>query len=118
MTTGGSTGIPFGFYHTEFNKVVEKAFIHSGWERAGWKLGDSSAILRGAFVGSEDRFWQYDSFNRELLLSSYYLSEDTYQAYMDKISKYKPDHLRAYPSAAVILADLILKRGDAGRFNF
>jgi len=118
VTTGGSTGIPFGFYQTTTNEWMENAFMYSGWERAGWQLGDTSAVLRGAFVGSEEHFWDYDSVNRELLLSSYYLTEHTYPRYIQKIAEFLPRHLQAYPSAVTILADLILERGDVGRVDF
>lgn len=118
VTTGGSTGIPFGFYHTEITNHIENAFMHMGWERAGWHLGGSSAVLRGAFVGSEKEFWAYNPTQRSLLLSSYYLTEDTYEKYMDKIVQFRPLYLEAYPSTAVILSDLIISRGDIGRVSF
>jgi len=118
VTTGGSTGIPFGFYHTGVNLWMERAFIDSSWERAGWQLGDTSAVLRGAFVGSEELFWDYDPVSRELLLSSYYLTERTYPKYMEKVEEFRPKHLEAYPSAVTILADLMLERGDVGRIDF
>jgi len=118
-TTSGSTGMPFGFHYTELNKSIEKAFMYSGWERAGWRLGESSAVLKGAsFVGSEEKFWEYDPYNRQLLLSSYYLTERTYDKYVAKILEYKAPYLQAYPSAATILADLISKRADTGKLNF
>jgi len=118
VTTGGSTGIPVGFFHTRFNKDVEKAFIHSSWDRTGWKLNDISAVLRGAFVGSPEKFWQYDSYDRCLLLSSYYLTPATYDNYLEKIIKYKPCTLQAYPSVATIFADLILMSGDTEKIRF
>ena len=118
VTTGGSTGIPFGFYHTDINGYMENAFMHMGWERAGWQLGDSSAVLRGAFVGSEKKFWEYNPLQKSLLLSSYYLTEKTYEKYMEKILEFKPRHLQAYPSVATIFSDLIISKGDIGRINF
>lgn len=62
VTTGGSTGIPFGFYHTEFDNVVERAFMYSGWQRAQWNMGDKSAVLRGSFVGNENNIFSYDPY--------------------------------------------------------
>ena len=43
LSTSGSTGIPFGFYQLESNVWIERAFIHLGWERSGWRPGDRSA---------------------------------------------------------------------------
>jgi phenylacetate-CoA ligase len=92
--------------------------MHSGWERTGWKPGDTSVVLRGAFVGSEERFWEYDPARRELLLSSYYLTDRTYPKYVSKIEEFNPKHLQAYPSAVTILADFLLEYNDVGRTTF
>lgn len=117
-TTGGSTGIPFGFYLLQENIEREFAFLHSAWERAGWKPGDVSAVLRGAFVGDEENFWEYDPFVNDLRLSTYYLNEKTYNKYKAKLTDALPSHLQAYPSAAALFADLVLKNGDGGVFPF
>jgi len=118
VTTGGSTGIPFGFYHTTTNGWMETAFMHSGWERVGWQLSGKSAVLRGAFIGSDDCFWKYDRANRLLHLSSYYLTKRTYQKFVGKLEEIQPIYLQAYPSAATIFADLLLDHHDIGRINF
>ena len=117
-TTAGSTGIPFGFYQTELNDQIENAFMHSGWERKGWRLGDLSGVLKGAFIGSQRQFWKFDRNRNDLLLSSYYLNEDTYSQYVAKIRDYNPTHLKAYPSTATILADLVLANDEVGKLNF
>ncbi len=117
-TTGGSTGIPFGFYLQQDDIEREMAFLNSAWERAGWKLGDVSAVFRGAFVGSPEHFWEYDPFLRDLRFSTYYLTEETYPRYKKKILSERPDHLQAYPSAATLLADLVLQNGDTGKIPF
>jgi phenylacetate-CoA ligase len=117
-TTGGSTGKPFGFYHTSVNVWLENAFIHSGWEWIGWQTGDLSAVLRGSFTGSQKRIYQHNPVRNELLLSTYHLTEFTYKQYIDVLQKYSPKYLQAYPSAVTILADLIFKHRDVGNINF
>lgn len=107
MTTGGSTGIPFGFYNTYDQYYTEYAFIHDGWSRFGWNIGDRSAVLRGAFVGNETDVSQYDKFSNELHLSSYYLTAQHYSNYARAIEKFKPHYLQAYPSSALILSDIL-----------
>jgi phenylacetate-CoA ligase len=118
VTTGGSTGTPFGFYQTEVNRWVENAFMHHGWEQVGWQLEDTSIVLRGSFTGTEDHFWDYDKANRKIHLSIYHLDNRMYSEYVGKIEEFKPQHLQAYPSAVTILADLILEHGDVGHINF
>ncbi len=118
VTTGGSTGIPFGFYKTNLNTSIENAYMCISWERATWKVGDSLAVVKGAFIGSEEKFWEYNPHSRELLLSSYYLTEKTFDKYIEKILKYKPLHLQAYPSTAIIFADLIQMKKESGNIIF
>ena len=117
-STGGSTGVPFGFFQTAQNTQVEDGFMHLGWERAGWRLGEISAELRGGFVGSEEKFWKYDNYERTLFLSSYYLTDNTYDRYVNKVLGYKPRYLKAYPSAATVLADLVLSRKQVEQISF
>jgi len=118
VTTGGSTGIPFGFFHTTTNTWMENAFMHSGWERVGWTLGDSTVVLRGKYVGTEDKFWEFDTVTNELHMSSYCLTNHTYPQYISKIEKVQPKHLHAYPSAVSLLADLILDNNDVNKIKF
>ena len=75
-------------------------------------------MLRGEFVGSRDNFSYFNEKTRELLLSSYYLMQDTYEDYIKKISKQDFKYLHAYPSSAFIFADLIIENDDCGRFPF
>lgn len=118
VSTSGSTGIPFGFYQTDENLWKEKAFMHSGWERAGWSFGDSTAVLRGGYVGSKDDISNHIPGSKELFLSSYYLTDENYHFYIEALKNHKPKHLMAYPSSASLLANLILENNDVGLIDF
>jgi len=117
-TTGGSTGIPFGFYLTQENIERELAFLNSAWERVGWIPGSLSAVLRGGFIGSEKELFDYDPFLRELKLSTYQLTEKTYSLYKEQILRDLPSSLQAYPSAATILGDMVIAKEDVRRVSF
>jgi phenylacetate-CoA ligase len=106
-TTGGSTGIPLGFYYASENQQIEAAFIHDSWSWAGWRLGQRSAVLRGGFVGSPSHLFDYDPYHRELKLSSYYLTPETLPRYLGALRAYGIRVLQAYPSALNILCDLL-----------
>jgi len=107
--TAGSTGIPFGF-HLSLDAVDrEWAFMHSAWERVGWRFGDRSAVLRGAWIGTREHFWSEDPHLRQLYLSTYELTPETWPAYCNRMMTYGVDHLQAYPSAAHLLADIVLE---------
>ncbi len=110
-TTGGSTGIPFGFYYSSTTRQVENAFMHSCWSWVGWKPGTKCAILRGGFIGTPDHVSDYDPYQRELRLSSYYLTADTLPHYLDAIRAAGIRTLQAYPSSLNLLCDLMRNAG-------
>jgi len=120
VTTGGSTGIPFGFYHTREQGDVEDAFISHIWSFAGFSIGRRTAVLRGAFIGTRVKPFDISisKLYEALLLSSYYLTDDTYHIYREKILAFRPLFFHVYPSAITLLADLMIAHGDSGIFNF
>ena len=110
VTTGGSTGIPMGFYSEKgVSESRERAFMLSLWNRVGFKMGDKCIVLRGNVVRSADTgtFWEYDPANKHLILSSYHMTDETLPGYISKIREIKPDFIQAYPSAITILARYI-----------
>jgi phenylacetate-CoA ligase len=111
IATGGSTGLPLSFYVTRQNTHIENAFMHAGWRRAGWKAERSTAVLRGAFVGSKTQLWEYDSYWRQLKLTSYHLVPEALPVYLEVLQRFQPDMLQAYPSACLLLADLLADYG-------
>lgn len=107
VTTGGSTGTPLGFYlEKEVSAAREWAFMLTQWNRAGFKIGDRCVILRGNVVGSsrKGKFWEYDPINKNLVLSSYHMTDETLPKYIEKINEFRPDFIRAYPSTITIMA--------------
>jgi phenylacetate-CoA ligase len=63
-------------------------------------------ILRGNVVKSanKNKFWEYDPVNKNLVLSSYHMNDETLPMYIQKIREFKPDFIQAYPSVITILA--------------
>ncbi len=116
-TTGGSTGIPFGFYKTKISSAVEYAFMHNAWELTQWRLNDMGVVLRGGFIGSSSKLFSKTQ-SKRYELSSYYLTADTYQLYKQFIIKVQPVFLHAYPSSATDFARLVLQFGDVGTIVF
>jgi len=118
VTTGGSSGTPFGFYHSSINSWMESAFMHCGWRWAGWKPQERTAVLRGSFSGNRDETCQIDRIRQQLHLSLYRLNPSTYPHYRAMLLQYSPLHLHAYPSTATLLADLVLENRDESLFHF
>jgi phenylacetate-CoA ligase len=111
MTTGGSTGIPFGFHIARSAEQREAAFIHAGWRRVGWDSRMPIAVLRGAFIGSRDEIWRYDRFWNSLLLTSYYLTARTLPIYIEMLERHHIEVLHAYPSSYLLFCDLLAESG-------
>jgi phenylacetate-CoA ligase len=48
ITTGGSTGVPVGFYLQKgVSRPKEQAFLEGMWKRAGYFKGARVAVIRG-----------------------------------------------------------------------
>ena len=119
VTTGGSTGIPMGFYIEKgVSGAKEWAFMTTQWNRVGYQFGDKCIVLRGNVVesASKGKFWEYDPVNKWLILSSYHLTDENMPKYIQKIREFKPDFVQAYPSAISILARF-MKENDIESFS-
>lgn len=109
VTTGGSTGMPMGFYvDAKADRDTEWAFITSLWERVGYNINrvNRSVILRGN-IPRCNKFYEYKG--RDLILSSFQLTSERIDDYIRMIEKFKPDFIQAYPSSIILLAKYILK---------
>lgn len=108
-TTGGSTGIPFGFFNSAAMAAREAAFVSHIWGEHGyrpWK--DRCAVLRGVFVrGPWGENYYYNPFRRELHLSSYALTEANALAYVERTRNFRTFYLQAYPSAVSLWAQYL-----------
>jgi phenylacetate-CoA ligase len=111
FTTGGSTGQPVGFFQDPDTSAKEWAFITTQWERVGFRAGDRAAILRGAALRAE-RLFERAPFQNALLMSSYHLTEDRLPRYVAKLRQFRPRFLRAYPSAATLVARFMLEQAE------
>jgi phenylacetate-CoA ligase len=61
VTTGGSTGVPLGFYYEKgTSRAIEWAYIKTLWDRVGYNFTDKCVILKGNVIKSADqgKFWE------------------------------------------------------------
>lgn len=107
--TTGTTGSPAVFLRDLFSINFENAALWRQYRWAGKDFGNRRITLRGEkiFPSSKKKppFWRYNHFSRELIMSSYHLSDENMWLYIEEIKKYKPFDLDAYPSTAYILAN-------------
>lgn len=118
ITTGGSTGVPVGFYLQKgVSRPKEQAFLEALWRRAGYFDGARLVVIRGHVTDSKasGKIAKYDPTRNWLMLSSYHLTEERMPEYLEQIEKFKPDFLHAYPSAALLLAEHLEKSGQSWR---
>ena len=114
ITTGGSTGVPVGFYLQKgVSRAKETAFLEAIWKRGGYFDGARLALLRG-YVTTEranGSISSYDATRDWLMLSSYHLTRERLEEYLDELAAFKPDLLYVYPSSALSLAEHLQKAG-------
>ncbi len=107
ITTGGSSGVPVGFHlHKGVSRPKEQAYLEAQWSRRGYRPGDRVAVLRGGVTSDKARggISSHDATRNWLILSSYHLTPERLPEYVAALNKFRPRHLHAYPSAALMLA--------------
>jgi phenylacetate-CoA ligase len=110
VTTGGSTGIPFGFYWNKEIFAKELASKAYQYYRFGWREGMKQMVFRGLPIDTPDHTQFFPEFN-ELRCSSYYLTSKQMEVYRKVAWKYKPDFIKCYPSSGYLFAKF-LKESD------
>ena len=114
ITTGGSTGIPVGFYlQRGVSRPKEQAFLEAMWKRGGYFDGARLALLRGhvTTAKADGQISSYDATRDWLMLSSSHLTPQRLPAYLEEVEKFKPDLLYVYPSSALRLAEFLQASG-------
>lgn len=107
ITTGGSSGVPVGFYLQKgVSRPKEQAYLEAQWARRGYRVGDRVAVIRGGVTSSKagGGISYYDATRNWLILSSYHLTLERLPEYVAALNHFRPQHLHAYPSAALMLA--------------
>lgn len=105
ITTGGSTGIPFGFYEQSRNKMIEWGFIIDMWSRfyPQIQFDTKRVTLRGNKIKD---IYEYDPISG-LVLSSYDIDLKNVKEYIKQIEKYKYPIFHVYPSAVYLMAKVM-----------
>lgn len=107
VTTGGSTGIPMGFYQDKYTETkIEWAYIENLWHRVGYDIGKSykMAVIRENIPETGN----YEYKGRNLILSSFNLTKNNMKEYIERIINFKPDFIQAFPSTISLLAKYIV----------
>jgi phenylacetate-CoA ligase len=119
ISTGGSSGVPVGFYLQKgISRPKEQAYLEAQWRRRGWSAGERMAVIRGSVTSSKasGSISSYDATRNWLILSSYHLTDARAPEYLAALNRFRPQHLHAYPSAALMLARWMEATGSS--FDF
>lgn len=110
VSTGGSTGTPFAFYAPASRSSIEYAYLTTGWERAGYALGDQMVVIRGRRVTGRNTglLYERDQLLRQHFYSSFHMTEARTKDYLAHIALLGPCVLHAYPSSAATLAKVAI----------
>lgn len=113
--TSGTTGSPLTVYFSREDAGRRHAFLDRCRRWAGVHIGQKRATFTGrSIIPQRQRkppFWRYNRPGRQLLFSSYHLSEQNLPAYARAIREFEPEIVDGYPSAIHIIADHLLRSG-------
>tara|TARA_B100002051_G_C16660011_1_gene598616 strand:- start:294 stop:1304 length:1011 start_codon:yes stop_codon:yes gene_type:complete len=114
--TGGSTGTPLSFY-TDLNcRLTEFAHQLFFYGELGYKINDKIYSFGGVDISkkniSKNIFWKKKLVGfpfGKIIFSAQILDENNVKYFVNKVLLDKPQFLRGYPSAIVILCNYIKK---------
>ncbi len=109
--TSGTTGSPLELYWDNEMVLMNNAVDWRQKRWAGFKPGDKHAVLFGRMIvpTKQDRspFWRYNSFQKQLWMSVFHISEKNLILYVKKLESFNPKFVEGYPSALYIIAKYI-----------
>lgn len=113
--TGGTTGRPLVVYCDREAMRRNYAFFYRIREWAGVGTAAKVATFAGRTIVGPERpapFWRHNWAARTLLCSSYHLSPDSIESYLEALAAFAPELIDAYPSSIEPLARGAVDRGN------
>ena len=106
--TSGTTGSPLRVRVDKASLRRNYAYYNLFRARAGTAMGRRRATFNGRIICSPTRrhppFWVRDLTENNLLFSVYHISPATADAYLERLRRFAPQEIHAYPSALLTLA--------------
>lgn len=116
--TSGTTGSPLEICYDPDMIRMNYAMLDRQYRWTGTnlgKFGDRVAVIRGNVIvplkQKKAPFWRYNHLHRQMLLSSFHLSNENLPAYIDEIRRFGPKVLDGYPSTLYVLAKHLKNEG-------
>jgi len=112
--TSGTTGSPLEFYYDK-NVCLIKNVVD--WRQKSWagvSPGDKIAFFLGRVIvpitQKRPPFWRSNRILNHMFLSSFHLSGNNIEKYIEQLERYAPVALEGYPSTAYIIARFLLSK--------
>jgi phenylacetate-CoA ligase len=112
--TGGSTGEPLQYRMSNEDHDAGVALLYRGWGCGGYRPGDSMVIVAGGSLVSSTQTLSgraRDWLTNIRHLSSFGMTPERMAAYLEFISRWRPQYVRGYASSLSALASFALHRG-------
>lgn len=115
--TSGTSGSPLSFYWDRgmciFSNAVDwRQKLWAGLERSTWY-----GVLLGRKIVSLERrrppFWQPNYLHKQLWLSSFHMSDETLDSYIEEMRRRRVQALEGYPSACYLMARHLVRKNKA-----
>lgn len=118
--TGGSSGTPLAVYLSNTVRQKSYAFWSRFYGSFDYKIGQKRATFLGRKLQRmEDNtppFWRYNILDKQLLFSTFHMTDKVLPSYVEKLNIFKPDMIEGYPYTVYKLATFILE--NSIKLNF
>ncbi len=112
LYTGGSSASPLKVYISKAVRQMTYAFWQSFYNEMDFRIGDKKASFVGRKVQEPDDdsppFWRYNFIDKQLILSSYHMSEENLPHYLKQLNDFQPKIIEGYPLSIYRLAEYII----------
>lgn len=106
--TTGTTGTPLNIFCNNLARQYNYAFYDSFLAENSIKFMGKRATFGGRIIvpprQNKPPFWRYSYFQKNMLFSSYHLTEKNIPYYIKKLEKFRPDYIDSYPSSLYTIA--------------
>lgn len=102
--TSGSTGSPLTFFMDRTTRPFERAIARRHLEWLGYKPGEPIAFFRPLPLAAIRKDHVYTKLSNELRFSFLVVNRDRLNRMVDRLQKFKPAFISAWPSSLYILA--------------
>ncbi len=108
-SSSGTSGAPVTVYRTQGSSIYELSTQERQWRWFGLDANSRRIVLRGSdFVADQENDpVRAMPGNRQLMISSFHLTDEHLPAILDAIEEFRPEAVEGWPSSIAVLAGLL-----------